>query len=150
MASPTGPICLICRRRFRPDPRSRGAQRLCGQPACRRARNNALARARRRRDIDDARAEERERQRRCRLARRLAASPTAPPTPPTVAPARQPALASQAAPCHAQPDAQKRLDSLGKSFDSLRRQVALSRDTFLREIAQIQGAIERFSAASGP
>ena len=59
--------CAECRRTFTAEPSARGTQRVCGK-ACRKARDLRLARARRRRDLDDARADERERQRTHRKA----------------------------------------------------------------------------------
>jgi hypothetical protein len=60
--------CAECRRTFTAEPSARDTQRVCGK-ACRKARDWKLARARRRRDLDDARADERERQRTSRKAR---------------------------------------------------------------------------------
>jgi hypothetical protein len=60
--------CAECRKTFTAEPSARDTQRVCGK-ACRKARDRRLARARRRRDPDDARADERERQRTSRKAR---------------------------------------------------------------------------------
>ena len=60
--------CAECRRTFTAEPSARETQRVCGK-ACRKARDLRLARARRRRDLDDTRADERERQRTSRKAR---------------------------------------------------------------------------------
>ena len=37
--------CKICRKWFRPDPRSKGEQKVCGDPACQRERNRRACRA---------------------------------------------------------------------------------------------------------
>ena len=60
--------CTECRRTFTAERSARDTLRVCGK-ACRKARDRKLARARRRRDLDDARADERERQRTSRKAR---------------------------------------------------------------------------------
>jgi hypothetical protein len=60
--------CSECGCRFSPSPRARSTQRVCGA-ACRAARDRKLARARRRREIDDYRADERERQQASRAHR---------------------------------------------------------------------------------
>lgn len=60
--------CAECRKTFMPEPSARKTQRVCGE-ACRAARNRDLAQARRRRDLDDARADERARKRASRIRR---------------------------------------------------------------------------------
>ena len=60
--------CAECRRTFTAEPSARETQRVCGK-ACRKARDLRLARARRRRDLDDALIDERDRQRTHRKAR---------------------------------------------------------------------------------
>ena len=60
--------CAECRTTFIAEPSARDTQRVCGK-VCRKARDRRLARARRRRDLDEARADERERQRTSRKAR---------------------------------------------------------------------------------
>lgn len=49
--------CSECRCRFTPSPRAQTTQKVCGA-ACRAARDRKLARARRRLEIDDYRADE--------------------------------------------------------------------------------------------
>jgi hypothetical protein len=56
---PTKARCLECRCSFRP---CRAGQRLCGRVECRRAHHNQLARARRKEDLAQSRADERRRQ----------------------------------------------------------------------------------------
>ncbi len=58
--------CVECRCTFA---RRRAGQRLCGRAECRRAHRNGLERARRRKDLERSRAEERERQARHRARR---------------------------------------------------------------------------------
>ena len=53
--------CAECRKTFTPEPSARKTQRVCGE-ACRASRDRWLARVRRLRDLDDARADERARQ----------------------------------------------------------------------------------------
>ncbi len=60
---------MVCGRGFVPH-RSAMVQVLCGRPGCKVAHRNELARARRDRDLDGYRADERERQRACRARRR--------------------------------------------------------------------------------
>ncbi|MDQ3301137.1 MAG: hypothetical protein M3619_31540 [Myxococcota bacterium] len=68
--------CIVCRVSFRPQ---RAKQRLCGHADCRRAHHNRLARRRRRRDLERARALDRERQaRRRERVREPATTQTAP------------------------------------------------------------------------
>jgi hypothetical protein len=57
--------CVVCGRGFVWH-RSATVQVVCGRPGCKAARRNELARARRARDLDGYRADERERQRACR------------------------------------------------------------------------------------
>jgi hypothetical protein len=51
--------CTECRKTFDPAITARERQRVCGE-ACRASRDRKLARARRRRELDDCRADERE------------------------------------------------------------------------------------------
>jgi len=57
--------CTECRRRFNASPAAEKKQRVCSRK-CRASRRRKLARKRRREDIDNARAEERERKRQLR------------------------------------------------------------------------------------
>lgn len=63
--------CTECRKTFTPAPSAHTTQRVCGE-VCRANRDRRLARARRRRDVDDARVDERERQRASRRQRKEA------------------------------------------------------------------------------
>jgi hypothetical protein len=54
--------CAECRKTFTPARSARSTQRVCSK-ACRKRRDRKLARARRRRDLDDARIDDRARQR---------------------------------------------------------------------------------------
>jgi hypothetical protein len=74
---------------FTPAPSARGTQRVCGPP-CRKLRDNQLARSRRRADLDDARADERERQRKHRASTPRAAASAFPVTPPMPLPRHAP------------------------------------------------------------
>ncbi len=58
--------CTICRKRYRPDPRTLQIQKTCGGEKCRRRRRRVMARSRRERDLHVYRVEERQRQRACR------------------------------------------------------------------------------------
>jgi hypothetical protein len=73
--------CSECRKTLKPKPSARTTQRVCSE-ACRAARDRKLARGRRRVDLVDARADERERQRACRARRRAAGGCHAPPSTP--------------------------------------------------------------------
>ena len=70
--------CTECRCSFAPSPRALQTQRVCS-PACRAARDRKLARMRRRREIDDYRADERQRQQAYRDARAKARAAAEPP-----------------------------------------------------------------------
>jgi hypothetical protein len=60
--------CIECRRTFTPGPRAVGTQLVCG-PACRAVRDRKLARARRQKDVDGFRDDERLRQQASRAVR---------------------------------------------------------------------------------
>ena len=104
--------CTQCRAWFVPKVSSVGTQRVCG-PACRRLRDNALARRRRAADPDAAREDERLRQRKHREA--LRAGETTPPKPPAPAP------------CHAPPSDANPAKLRHKILDLWDREAALSR-----------------------
>ena len=55
--------CTICRKWYRPDPRTLQLQKTCGGEKCRRRRRRVMARRRRERDLHVYRVEERQRQR---------------------------------------------------------------------------------------
>src|SRR5262249_54135003 len=66
--------CVICRRLFPPAPTSVATQKTCSA-ACRKRRRNRMAQARRRRALEDFRADEREPQHACRKRRRESSCP---------------------------------------------------------------------------
>lgn len=150
MAPPKDHRCAVCRRRFLPAPAHCAAQVLCGELACRRARDNALARRRRARDVVEAREDEALRQRKCRQARRDAALDRAARAAPTSERAAEGPSGDAAAPrCHAPPSDANLLESLTKSVQSWALRDALSRATLQREIATIQADLARHSGQSG-
>lgn len=148
MGSPKDHRCAVCRRRFEPTPSGRGVQVLCGAAACRRVRDNALARRRRTRNLDDAREDEVLRQRKSRLARKEAAARAAPAdtTDPNRPPPHRP---PEGPPCHAPTSDAETLQSMMLSLDSWARREALSRASLQREIAGIQAALARLSGQRG-
>lgn len=106
--------CTECRCSFAPSPRALTTQRVCG-PACRVARDRKLARARRRREIDDYRADERRRQEESRADRAKTAAG---------APAR----------CHAPPSARKPPDLHEEVLQIVDRVLDVSRAILLRDL----------------
>jgi len=121
--------CTECRQMFTVAASAKATQRVCGS-ACRRARDRKLARQRRRRDLDEARADERARQR-ARRAR----------------PADEAATAATAeAGCHAPPSAPKLLLSRQEVAEFVDRALARSRATLVRDF---RGALGRYVAKSG-
>jgi len=112
--------CAECRKTFTPAPSARTTQRVCGH-GCRAARDRRLARARRRRALEDARADERERQR----AHRERAA---------------------AAGCHAPPSAGKLAYSREEVGRFVDRAFALSRATLIRDL---RGILLRIAPATG-
>ncbi len=112
--------CSECRRTFKVSPSARKTQRVCGA-ACRAKRDRRLARARRRREIDEARIEERERQSAWREVRSKAG-------------------------CHApasEPKCSFSLNEIGQFVD---RALELSRATLVREV---RGILRRFATNRG-
>ena len=107
--------CTECRCSFSPSPRALQTQLVCGL-ACRAARDLKLARTRRRREIDDSRADERRRQRTSRDAR---AQARAAPDPPA---------------CHAPPSASNPLNLPDKILQFVDRSLDASRATLLRDL----------------
>jgi hypothetical protein len=71
---PTKARCIECRCSFLPR---RAQQRLCGRVECQRAHHNQLARARRKKDLAQARADERARQAEHRAQVQARAEPVA-------------------------------------------------------------------------
>ena len=109
--------CTECRRWYLPTATARKTQRLCGREPCRAARRRKLARARRRRDVQDYRVEERKRQRRCREGRAEGS-------------------------CHAPPSALGPLRLKAKLLESWDEATAASRATLQRRMSQILRGIE--------
>jgi hypothetical protein len=107
--------CTECRCSFAPSPRALQTQLVCG-PACRATRDRKLARARRRREIDDYRADERQRQQTRRNARAKARAAEEPPA------------------CHAPPSASKPSDLPDKIIQFVDRALDASRATLLRDL----------------
>ena len=112
--------CAECRTTFIAEPSARDTQRVCGK-VCRKARDLRLARARRRRDLDDARADERERQRTSRKARTEAG-------------------------CHAPPSMRKCPLSNKEVRQFVDRALERSRATLVRDL---RGILLRFVSSSG-
>jgi hypothetical protein len=106
--------CTECRKTFDPAITARDTQRVCGA-ACRASRDRRLARARRRRELDDYRADERERQ--CTRRERREADG-----------------------CHAPPSAPKCAELPREVVEIVDRLVRVSRATLLR---QIRGFFQR-------
>ena len=124
--------CTECRKWFTPSVRALETQRVCSQK-CRKDRDLALGRERRRKDLDRYREDEVERQRKCRDARRAGAVPTAP----TVAK------------CHAPASAAKGRKLQRKVLQSWDKAAALSRATIAQELSEILGQDGVFRAAVG-
>lgn len=121
--------CTECRQMFTVAASARATQRVCGS-ACRRRRDRKLARQRRRRDLDDARADERVRQRASRVRRADEATKAA----------------TMESGCHAPPSAAKLLLSRQEVTEFVNRALALSRATLVRDL---RGALGRYVAKSG-
>ena len=109
---------------FTPSPHGKSKQRVCGAE-CRAKRDGKLQRARRRRDIDDHRADERERQRASR-ARRRGATCHAPP---------------------AEPKPSKVKDKLGQNVV---RPPAMSRASLERQLADLMPLLSKIVANLAP
>jgi hypothetical protein len=123
--------CSECRCPFTPSPRARSTQRVC-DAECRAARDRKLARARRRREVDDYRAEERVRQRASRATR---------------AQARAAALG---APCHAPPSASKSSELPEEVAELVERAFEASRATLLRDLSRNWPRLRENVAKAGP
>jgi hypothetical protein len=106
---------------FTPSPHGKSTQRVCG-PECRAKRDGKLQRARRRRDIDDHRADERERQRASRARRRS----------------------------HAPPAKSKSLKILDKSERNVARPKAMSRASLGRQLADLMPLLSKIVANLAP
>lgn len=110
---------------FSPSAQARSTQRVCG-PTCRAKRDSKLQRARRRRDIEDHRADERERQRASRARRRSEATRHAPPA------AHKPS---------------KVLGKLGQVVDPTE---ALSRVSLKQQVAELMPLLRKIVANHAP
>ncbi len=127
--------CTQCRAWFIPSGSSVGTQRVCGK-ACRRLRDNALARRRRAADPDAAREDERLRQRKHREA--LRAGETTPPKPPA------------SAPCHAPPSDANPAKLRHKILDLWDREAALSRARLDHQITEFFALATRSAGTEAP
>jgi hypothetical protein len=123
--------CTECRCTFTPSPRALQTQRVCG-PACRAARDRKLARTRRRREIDDARADERQRQKACRAARAKAHAAQDPPA------------------CHAPPSASNPSNLPDKIVQFVDRALEASRASLLRDLRREWLRLRETLAMPGP
>jgi hypothetical protein len=109
---------------------------VCG-PACRAARDRKLARARRRREIEDYRADERERQRQSRQARRAKARSAE-------------ARSVEANPVgHAPPSAAKQRQLPPEVVELVERAVDRSRASLMRDLLRFWPSRGESVAASG-
>jgi hypothetical protein len=127
--------CSECGCRFTPSPRARATQRVCGA-GCRASRDRKLARARRRRDIDECRTDERERQRKSRGARTKTAG--------------EAQEAEIQPPGHAPASASKPAESLKEIAHFVDRAFEVSRATLMRDLSRIWPQIdENLLKASG-
>ena len=120
--------CSECGCRFTPSPRARSTQRVCSAK-CRAARDRKLARARRRREIDDYRADERERQQAFRGNRAKAAG--------------------IGAPCHAPASTPKHSESLEEIIRFVDRAFEASRATLLRDLSRNWPRLREIVAKAG-
>jgi hypothetical protein len=115
--------CTECRKTFTPARSARKAQRVCGR-ACRSERDLRLARARRRRELDDFREDECVRQQESRQRR-------------------------AAAKCHAPPSARKFWKVPQKVAEFVDRALELSRASLLRDLRRITAEIDENVADLG-
>ena len=122
--SADGHRCTECRKRFHPVVSARHSQRVCSA-ACRKARDRALARTRRDRDLHGYREDERRRQadRRRRTKSAVISGVTGPP----------------GTPRHAPSSAAKPLDLLKKVLQIGDRETARSRATLAQLLACVAG-----------
>jgi hypothetical protein len=124
---------------FTPSPRAQSTQRVCG-PECRAARDRKLARARRRREVDDYRADECKRQRERRKAlvvqasEARAAQARAAQAQATEFGATEARAAEGGAGCHAPPSASKPAKSLEDLVRFVDRWLEASRASLLRDL----------------
>lgn len=122
--------CSECGCRFTPSPRARSTQRVCSAE-CRAARDRKLARARRRREIDDYRADERERQRASRSKRAQAQT------------------AGNETPCHAPASRLKPSESLEEIIRFVDRAFEASRASLLRDLSRHWPRLREMVAKGG-
>ena len=107
---------------FAPSPRARATQRVCGA-VCRASRDRKLARARRRRELDEARSDERQRQQLHRENQRRASAQGAPERPTEN--------------CHAPASPPKPAISQKKLAEILDRAFGLSRASLMRDLGEL-------------
>lgn len=127
--------CIECRKWFRPAASAEDSQRVCGLE-CRRHRDNALASARRWRDPDRYREDERLRQRKCRAARSGGAC----------AHTEGPGVPR----CHAPPSDANPAEFQGKVLETWDRLAAMSRATLEQELARFLGGDQRSAGTRRP
>ena len=109
--------CTVCRSWYAPAARAKASRRVCGAE-CRKRRRRRLSRARRAKQVQEYRVDERRRQQECRQRRREAGK----------------AGSSEARDggCHAPPCSRNAEELLDKVLDSLDRAHAVSRATLRR------------------
>ncbi len=134
--------CTECRRRFAPEPSALATQKLCGDKACKASRRNALARARRLRDVQDYRVDERVRQRASRAQRAAASkSPAAPQSPPRAGPA--------VTECHVPPSTQNAQQITLQLLAEWDKAAAESRASLKRRVTAILARSASFAGQEG-
>jgi hypothetical protein len=119
---------------FTPSPQAQSTQRVCG-PECRVARDRKLARARRRREVEAYRADERGRQQERRAAQAARAAETCTAQGEAATPeAAQARAAAAGGGCHAPPSASKPSESLEEVVRFVDRRLEASRASLLRAL----------------
>ena len=119
-----GRRCSECRKSFEAEPSAVATQRVCGA-GCGARRERKLARARRRADLDEARAAESRRQRVSRVRRVVASG------------------------CHAVPSQRKALGSREEVMRSVDRALALSRGSLAADLGEIVWQLAQNLASLG-
>jgi hypothetical protein len=126
--------CTECRCVFTPSPRAQSTQRVCG-PECRAARDRKLARARRRREVDAYRADERGRQQERRAAQAARAAEVRAGQAEAATPdAAQARAVTAGGGCHAPPSASNPSESLDEIVRFVDRRLEVSRASLLRAL----------------
>ena len=115
--------CIECRKWFHPKPCARDTHVVCGRD-CRLRHRSTLAKARRERDLDGYREDERDRQRKSRQARREGANTTGPP-------AKSQRVTSPVRPCQA-PATAANLADLQMKVNEIQDRLAGLSQTILR------------------